>query len=79
MLDPKQLDQFVRIVKRGGTVVCNAKTRKRLLACAGHLSAETWKEVKFRVSPHMRDGQIAAISHDGGTPSDLTDSEVPRA
>jgi precorrin-6B methylase 2 len=74
MLDPKQLETFVRIVNRGGTVVCNAATRKRLMKCAGELSSEVWSTVRFRISPHMKDGKIAAISHDGATPTDLTDA-----
>lgn len=74
MLDPREVALFAKIVHRGGTVVCNAATRDRLLACAAALWSEAWADVCFRITPHMPDGHIAAFTHDSrSAPVELTD------
>jgi hypothetical protein len=63
-IDPKKLDKFVKILREGGVVMCNAKTLAQLKACAGPLSAAVWDNANVRVSPHLRDGQLMALTHD---------------
>jgi hypothetical protein len=79
MIRQDQIDRMIAIVRRGGVLVCNAATRDRLYAAAAILGVDPFPSVRFRISAHLPDGRICAISHDGasGEPFAVTAGRMP--
>lgn len=67
-MNRRTLEGFLAVIAAGGTVVCNAATRDRLLAAFRSAGAPL-TSVRFRVSAHQPDGHVTAISLDCADPS----------
>jgi hypothetical protein len=72
MMDRETLEGFLAIIADGGTLVCNAATRDRLVAAfrAGGVEVIGKKVtgVRIRITAHYADGHVTAIALDCGDP-----------
>jgi precorrin-6B methylase 2 len=62
-MSPEDMEQFAEIIKKGGSIVCNAWTLERLLATAKESGRpDTFIGVRFRILQHLPNGRIAAVA-----------------